>query len=619
MGAIFGLLQWSGRPVDAVVGEQAMRAAAPFGREGVQLWFGGEIVLGRAVNLVRGRATHEATGLPLGLRHLRGVATVRLDNRPTLLARFNLAETTPDITLILMAYATWGDSCPEHLVGDFAFAIWDEQARRLFCARDRTGLRPFFYHHGNDYFAFASTLPILATLSSGERALDVHVWAAHFAHRLYSPQASHWKHVKRLSQACSLSVEAGKLHPHQYWRMRPRHPGCKTEEEWAEAGREILTTVMARQGADCPVAGLLLSGGLDSSLLLALLAKHRGIDSLIGVASVLPVDHQGPEQDERPQQNILRRHFPGLRIEEIVFAGINPLDEEIWKGLWGILGRPANMFHLTDHKLYARLSDQGARVVYCGLWGDAGFSYQGKGWAKPLAERGEWLQIVRMARLLSMRHGHSLAKELLRELRAALPKIAHSPRPQGMASLLNPDLQINLPPVTHGVATGVPRLALPEIMQGSLPSYEEQALAAASHGMEYVCPYVSPEMMEFILAIPPEVYVAKGWRRGLCRLAMEGLLPDEIRFRTDKKLYLPTFSTALRRHFPEYRQTFIQTLENVQKRNQLATYMDLDRLNALFSHEGPAEIAVIPDAELNQVAAVVLFLRFLNWQQGVVR
>src|SRR5690606_33756402 len=62
----------------------------------------------------------------------------------------------PDSTLILKAYEKYGETCLEHLIGDFAFAIWDEQHQKLFCARDHMGVKPFFYYHDENFFAFAS-------------------------------------------------------------------------------------------------------------------------------------------------------------------------------------------------------------------------------------------------------------------------------------------------------------------------------------------------------------------------------------------------------------------------------------------------------------------------------
>jgi asparagine synthase (glutamine-hydrolysing) len=81
--------------------------------------------------------------------HLRLEANARIDDR---------AESITDEQLILNAYETWGEDCVKHLIGDFAFVIWDDRLQRLFCARDHLGVKPFFYTHLDGRFKFSSTL-----------------------------------------------------------------------------------------------------------------------------------------------------------------------------------------------------------------------------------------------------------------------------------------------------------------------------------------------------------------------------------------------------------------------------------------------------------------------------
>src|SRR5690606_34664890 len=93
------------------------------------------------------------------------VADARIDNRKELRAALGIDDgAMPDSRLVLHAYARWGTECPAHLIGDFAFVIWDEQLKQLFCVRDRLGIKPLYYAHSAIGFAVASESKALLAL-----------------------------------------------------------------------------------------------------------------------------------------------------------------------------------------------------------------------------------------------------------------------------------------------------------------------------------------------------------------------------------------------------------------------------------------------------------------------
>ncbi|MFT4735181.1 MAG: asparagine synthase (glutamine-hydrolyzing), partial [Arcticibacterium sp.] len=96
--------------------------------------------------------------LPETLHGLSLVANARIDNREELLKQLDVprAEVITDATIILYAYLKWGTRCPEKLIGEFAFAIWDENDKSLFCAKDALGIRPLYYHIGSDFVVIST-------------------------------------------------------------------------------------------------------------------------------------------------------------------------------------------------------------------------------------------------------------------------------------------------------------------------------------------------------------------------------------------------------------------------------------------------------------------------------
>jgi len=183
--------------------------------------------------------------------------------------------TEGDSEVILKAYAEWGEKCVERLAGMFAFAIWDKEARRLFLARDRLGIKPLYFAQTKDHFHFASNTQAL--LATGEVDRDLDAVALHYHLSLHgSVPAPHTllKGVRKLAPGHTMTVSAdGAVRSRAYWTLDAHNPDVqRTEEEWLERVHEQLREAVhcRLEVADVPV-GVLLSGGLDSSLLVALL------------------------------------------------------------------------------------------------------------------------------------------------------------------------------------------------------------------------------------------------------------------------------------------------------------------------------------------------------------
>ena len=182
-----------------------------------------------------------------------------------------------DTEVILKAYREWGEDCPRHLHGMFAFAIWDAAKQQLFCARDRFGIKPFYFAHTGSFFRFASNTQAL--LAGGGIDTGVDAEGLHFQYTLHAViPAPHTilKGIRKLEPAHSLMIGAdGSARKQRYWELDARRGDLQlSEPEWVEAIHEKLLAAVRKRNdvADVPV-GVLLSGGLDSSLLVALLAE----------------------------------------------------------------------------------------------------------------------------------------------------------------------------------------------------------------------------------------------------------------------------------------------------------------------------------------------------------
>ncbi len=190
---------------------------------------------------------------------------------------------TGDTEVILKAYAEWGDACVERLHGMFAFAVWDMAKQRLVLARDRMGIKPLYYSFDGKRLRFASN--IQALLAAGDVDTSINPVGLHHQLTLHAViPAPHTilNGIKKMRPAHFMCFRAdGSCHEQRYWRLHATRPAeSRTEQEWIDAIHESLKAAVEKRKtvADVPV-GVLLSGGLDSSLLVGLLAE-AGVGNL---------------------------------------------------------------------------------------------------------------------------------------------------------------------------------------------------------------------------------------------------------------------------------------------------------------------------------------------------
>ena len=182
-----------------------------------------------------------------------------------------------DSEVILKAWREWGQDCLQHLHGMFAFAVWEMREKTLFMARDRFGIKPFYWTRDGQRLRFASSLPALLAGGGVDTAIDP--VALHFQftlHGVVPAPRTLLNGVRKLEPATWLRIDAhGQESTGHYWQLDATRPEqALSEQEWVDATHAALRSAVRKRNdiADVPV-GVLLSGGLDSSLLVALLAE----------------------------------------------------------------------------------------------------------------------------------------------------------------------------------------------------------------------------------------------------------------------------------------------------------------------------------------------------------
>ena len=286
--------------------------------------------------------------------------------RPRLEAVGHRFRSRTDTETVIHAYEQYGVDCVQHLRGMFAFAIWDK-GRRLFLARDRLGKKPVYYYHGGDTFVFASELKALLQAPEVPREIDAQAVDEYLTWGYIPAPRAILKGVHKLPPAHWLTVEAdtGRLHIERYWEPAYIPKLTLSLDEAAEQLRELLTeAVRLRLISDVPL-GALLSGGVDSSIVVGLMAELS--DQSVKTFSI---GFEEQSHNELPYARQVAQRFSTDHHEFIV----RPNAAEVLPRLVWYLDEPMADSSALPTYYVAQMARQYVKVVLNGDGGDEAFA-----------------------------------------------------------------------------------------------------------------------------------------------------------------------------------------------------------------------------------------------------
>lgn len=619
MSAIFGVYHLQGQPVAGALMdgmEQALSAAGP---DGQGQWCDGPVGLGYRLLHTTPESVYERQPLEHWDRAWILTADARLDNREELAQGLGIPHparaTTPDSALILAAYERWGTACPEHLLGDFAFALWDAHRRTLFCARDALGVKPFYYSYlQGRLFAFASQIAGLLSRPDVPRRLNDLALADYLVLRPGDPASTYFADCWRLPPAHTLQVRPEGLHLQRYWTLEPRAESrLASDAAYVEALRDLLRQAVHDRVRTVVPVGAHVTGGLDSSVVVCLAAARLGQagQSLTGYTWSPPIEAtDDPEEGEVPFILAVCRQA-GLTLAAPTVTPEDIRDTLMLRtGPYGVIPIPT-----SELAMHAMMQAQGTRVVLSGWGGDEVASSHGQGYWAALAQQGHWLQLWRELGWLQQRHGGRrptlfLSKVLFPFLPDALWWFYRRWWGRGLPphplhwSYIQPALVRRLQLAARWRAAtlrerpGVHTNQLGFVLYGHLAArMEDWAADAGQRGVDYRYPLLDRRLLEWCLAVPPDQFVRQGWNRYLFQRAVDGLVPPRLPWQRRKAdpVYKRKGTERRRALWPLLREP----LALYAQHPLVPTYVDMPRLQACLER---LIIAAAPlDLSLQQV------------------
>ena len=565
MSGIVGLVSLDGTPVDRRLLCRMTESLAYRGPDKQRIWLDGAVGFGHTLLRTTVESAHEEQPASLD-RQVWITADARVDGRADLIRELESRGRTDlraasDAHLILHAYHVWDEKCVEHLLGDFAFAIWDGPARRLFCARDRFAVKPFYYAQIQGGIVFSNTLDCVRLhpgVGDGlnERAIgDFLLFGCN-----YEPTTTTFADVQRLAPAHRLTCEHGTLHPSRYWTLpadgRIRY---RRSQDYVEHFTEILRAAVADR-LRLRRVGVWLSGGLDSTSIAStarqLLSEGDGPFELRGHTTVY--DRLIPDE-ERYYAGVAAAAL-GVEISYLVADDHRPLDGWDRPELW--TPEPMDDPFLLIRRQHLAQSASHSRVLLSGDGGD------------------ETLCGSHVVDLLGSMRLLDLAADIVRSLvfhrrrpgggfRSRLKKwLGHGPRRPSFPSWLNRAFADRTD--LRGRWEQVNTFELPGKHPLRPKAYRKLAMAPWSWYFESMdpgltripvenrFPFLDVRLVSYLLAIPPLPWFID---KQLLRVAMRGALPDPIRLRPKVALASDPLRAQLRAAGVEWMDRFDPTPE----------------------------------------------------------
>ncbi len=285
--------------------------------------------------------------------------------RRTLQDRGSHFKTGSDSEVILHAYAQYGDDFLRHIDGMFGFALWDRTRKKLMIARDRVGIKPLYYYCDGRWLAFASELKALIELPFVERELDPSALSEYVSLGYVPTPKTMFQRIFKLPPATMMTVQRGQIELERYWSLPEGLDESLGVNDWATVVRkEIDSAVRAQMVSDVPL-GAFLSGGIDSSAVVAAMAEHSAQPVRtysIGFAGSSGADFY----NELPYaQKVAARY--GTQHREIL---VNPdVVELLPKLIWHLDEPMADTAFVTTY-LVSEFARQDVTVILSGVGGD---------------------------------------------------------------------------------------------------------------------------------------------------------------------------------------------------------------------------------------------------------
>jgi len=539
MSGIVGIINLDGATVDRQLLQQMTEFMAYRGPDDRHIWIDGNVGFGHALLRTTSESLREQQPCSLN-GEVWITADARIDGRAELIEKLNSSidlKTVTDVELILRAYQVWEEDCVKHLLGDFAFAIWDSRQQRLFCARDHFGVKPFYYARVGNCLIFGNTLNgVRIHPQVSDELNDLAI--ADFLLFGYNQEldTTTFADIQRLPPAHCLTWSRETLQSKSYWMLPvDGHIRYKKAIDYVENFKELMGTAVSDRLRTNRVA-VSMSGGMDSTTIAATASQLYNKDAFDLRAFTVVYDKLIPDQE---------RYYSGLVAEAL---GI-PIHYLVADGytLFGQVEQiqlahpePSNVSLLAIFADQLKQIATHSRVLLDGNGGDPVFySWGAYFYFAHLVKNWQFDRLISDTVKYVVSHKRLPQPGLRSQVKRWLgirPPLPSYPL------WLNPDFsaKLELPlrwekfysqkPLIHPIRPE----AYQQLTSSAWPYlFESSDAGVTGKPVEVRYPFFDLRLVNYLLAIPPVPWCL---HKELMRVAMQGILPESVRMRPKSPL-----------------------------------------------------------------------------------
>lgn len=523
-----------------------------------------------------------------------------LELRRELISRGHPIHSFSDTEVLLYSYREWGEKCVERFHGMFAFAIWDRKNKILFCARDRIGIKPFYYYFDGQSFVFASEIKAILAAGYVTAATENQALQDYVTFQFCLGDKTLFKNIKKLEPGFQLTAKLDfgsvKIDIAQYWDLTFSIDGAHEEAYFVDRFASLLEdSIHQHLRSDVPL-GAHLSGGIDSSAIVCLAAP---ILKGVSFKTFTGAFREGAQFDETAYAKLVAE-FSGSEYQEIYIPGedfATTLPKLIYH-----MDEPAAGPGLIPQYYVSKLAAEHVKVVLGGQGGDEIYL----GYARYLIA---YLEKCLHAGIYQTEQPYAISLETIAQslplLQAYKPMLQHFwrdglfaeddqryfrlvDRSDGLRDLFTPDVfngyssfasyqeifnRPNCSSLLNRMTYFDTKASLPALLQ-----VEDRVSMAVS--LESRVPLLDHRLIEFMASIPPNIKFSNGRTKHLFKTSLKNILPGPILERKDKM----GFPVPLNQWLQGSSREFVSDILFSQRASQRGIY-NIPQIEKIYNNE----------------------------------
>jgi len=453
-------------------------------------------------------------------------------------------ETKTDTEVIIAAYLKWGKNCLEKFNGDFSFVLYNIDDNEIFGARDRFGIKPFYYYHDNDIFIFASEIKAILTQIKTRNPNDKSVFEYLILNRTDQTEETFYENILKLGHGKCFTIKNSKIKIEKWYDLKNRI--LITKESNFDEYRDALTSsIRLRLRSDIPI-GVCLSGGIDSSSIVSIIINNFNKNDIDTFSAVYG------ENELADERKYIDEYSKVLKNMHYTYPNSNTLYDDFQKFIFAQSEPVASIGPYAQYKVM-ELAKKYVGVTLDGQGADemlAGYHYFFGSYFKELLKKKNLIKLIVEIFYYIKNHNELLAFKYF--LLYSIPLNGKKYFNRKYYGNINEEFykRININSEIYQ------NLYNPTNLNDSLLDHFEYKLEhllkwedhnSMNFSIESRVPFLDHNLVEKTLSLPTDKIIKKGTTKYILRESLKDILPKKIRLRNDKK----GFSTPSDKWFRE--------------------------------------------------------------------